>query len=74
MWVISFMEERIQDWATVKRKKVYSGTYTLHNQSVGHLRRRETQIFKKLYSLLVRALKYVRLFTIVVGGTEYRRS
>ena len=39
---LAFMQERIQDWAIVKRKKAYSGRYALHRQSVRHLRRRET--------------------------------
>ena len=39
--VLGFMQERIQERATVKWKQVYLERYTLHRQSVGHLRRRE---------------------------------
>ena len=41
VWVLGFVQERIQEWAIVKWKKIYSGRYTTHRQSVDHLRRWE---------------------------------
>ena len=41
VWVLGFMQERIQEHAIVKIKKVYSRRYTLHRESVGYLGRQE---------------------------------
>ena len=37
----SFMQKRIQEWAMVKQKKVYSGRHTSHRQRMVHLRWQE---------------------------------